>query len=306
MSEHITQSLPPTSSTILPMLVIVIPTRNRRALLERSLESVLAQSYTHDRIVVVNDGSTDTTQMYLDSLIAQQIQVINRVKTGGVNAARNAALKTLTQGEWAVPLDDDDVFLPGALETIANAIAEIPSTIQILSFNTRVHTPTEIYNGGRDFLTGESYYEPSYFAIMTGEGLRTRGDTRSVWKWTLFPQYLFAEDVNGFEGEWWLLVARDGIGIRYLPQQTTLIDQQHGEEQLSLVAARRNPASFVRAHERIFHAHKKFFTDHPKFARERAVVALKLCVRAGSPFSAIRFSIYYLRSFFTRSSQVPM
>jgi glycosyltransferase involved in cell wall biosynthesis len=114
------------------MLVIVIPTRNRRALLERSLESVLAQSYTHYRIVVVNDGSTDTTQMYLDSLIAQQIQVINRVKTGGVNAARNAALKTLTQGEWAVPLDDDDVFLPGALETIANAIAEIPSTIELL------------------------------------------------------------------------------------------------------------------------------------------------------------------------------
>jgi glycosyltransferase involved in cell wall biosynthesis len=279
-------------------LVVIIPTKNRRALRERALKSVLSQSYESYRIVVINDGSTDDTREYLESFKDSHMQVIHNEKSRGVNAARNAALRTLKEGEWGVQLDDDDTFMTGALSTIAKVISEIPLNIQLIAFNSLIRTPEEEYVGGRDFLPGEKFFEPSYLAIMTDNGLRLHGDNRPIWKWSLFPKYLFSEDVNGFEGEWWLLVARDEIGIRFVPEQTTVIDLVHMGEHLSNVASRRDPGSFVRAQERIFRDHTEFFRTHPKHARDRAIVGFKLAVRAFNPFAGLRFLYRYFRTFF--------
>ncbi len=280
----------------MPKIIIVIPTKNRRALLERALTSVLTQTYTAYRIVIINDGSVDGTHEYLDQLNDSRIKVIHNKESHGVNAARNIAFKTLQEGEWAVPLDDDDTFLPGAFESIVQEIAKVPNSISIICFNTIIRMPQEEFIGGREFAKGEEYYEPSYFALVTGIGLKTRGDNRPVFKWTLFPKYLFAEDINGFEGEWWLLVGRDNVGIRYVPAKTTCIDIVHEGEHLSNVASRRDPASFVRAHVRIFRAHKKFFSEHPRTAMERAPGAIKLAIRALDPIAAVYFAAWYMRS----------
>lgn len=276
--------------------VIVIPTKNRCTLLARALESVRSQSYTNYRIIVVNDGSTDGTQRYLDSLHDARIQTIHHSKNRGVNAARNAAFRMLREGEWALPLDDDDMLLPEALQHIARQIEKLPDFISVACFNTTIRTHEKEYKGGRNFEEGEESYDPSYHALMTGEGLKTEGDNRAVLKWTLFPKYLFSEDVNGFEGEWWLLIGRDGVGVRYFPEEIILIDQTHGGEHLSRVAARRNPSSFIRAHRRIFHDHKEFFSKHPDRRAARAVVVLKLSIRAADPIAFVKFAGHYLHA----------
>lgn len=278
--------------------VVIIPTKNRRALLERALGSVLSQSYEAYRIIIINDGSTDCTRDYLDTLSNTRITVIHHPRSRGVNAARNAGLKTLTTGEWALLLDDDDRLLPGALEILRRRIPAVPERISVLCFNTVIHTPRGKYPGGRRFNPGEDSYDPSYHALMTGKGLETEGDNRAVLKWTLFPQYLFSEDINGFEGEWWLLIGRDGVGVRYFPETIISIDQEHAGEYLRNVAARRNPGSFIRAHRRIFYAHREFFDNHPEQAAARAVVVLRLAVRTLNPFTVAEFALVYLRARF--------
>ncbi len=280
------------------MLVIVIPTKDRRVLLQRALESVFAQTYENYRVVVINDGSTDGTREHLQSLNHPRLTIVHNDKSRGVNAARNAAFRTLREGEWVVPLDDDDLLLPGALEIVARGIAETPPNIQILSFNTLIRTAEGEFVGGYNFAEGEKWYEPSYKALMTGEGLRMHkgSEGRPVFKWTLFPAYLFEEDVNGFEGEWWLKVGRDNVGIRYLPGQIILIDWSHSGEHLSDTAARRNPASFARAHRRIFRDHAAFFAAHPRVARDRALHSFKIALRAFDPLLASYFALEYLRA----------
>ena len=131
---------------------------------------------------------------------------------------------------------------------------------------------------------------------MTGEGLRTEGDNHFALKGTLFPKYLFQEDINGFEGEWWQNVARDMVGIRYFPEKIIWIDLSHAGEHLSNVAARRDPSSFVRAHRRLFKGHKKFFADNPRIAMNRAVVGMKLSVRAFNPMAGAMFLSSYLQA----------
>lgn len=279
-------------------LVVVIPTKNRRALLERALASVFSQAYRNYRIVVVNDGSTDDTRTYLSSLDDPRIMVVHYERSRGVNAARNAAFQSLAVGEWAIPLDDDDTLLPGALETITRTISETPDSIQMLCFNTHIQKPDGESIGGREFFEGEKWYDPTYEAIMTGEGLRTKGDNRMVLKWTLFPRYLFSEDINGFEGEWMQLVARDAIGIRYFPSQTHSIDLVHAGEHLSNVASRRDPGAFARAHARIFHEHARFYAAHPALLKEQAWHAAKVAVRAMNPVLTARFVCEYLHAQF--------
>lgn len=232
-------------------LVIVIPTKNRRVLLERAVHSVLSQSYADWRMVIINDGSRDDTQVYLATLpdADPRITVVHHERSRGVNTSRNETFKNLAPGEWAVPLDDDDYLLPDALSLIAAHISEVPERIAIVCFNTIIETPTETYRGGLAFRNNEPFQEPSYERFMLG--LDDCGDVRSAYRSALFPKYLFSEDINGFEGEWIILLARDGVGIRFYPDPVIHIDQVHQGEHLSAVAARRNPRSFVRAYQRI-------------------------------------------------------
>lgn len=281
-----------------PNLVIVIPTKNRRALLERALESVFSQAYKDYRVVVINDGSTDDTQAYLNSLHDSRVKVIHHEKSRAVNAARNAAYRTLKEGEWAVPLDDDDLFLPGAFETIAQAVSVVPANISILQFDTIIKTPKEEYVGGGVFEDGVTHHDLTYGETMTGAypGAKGRGESRVAFKWSLFPNYLFEESVNGFEGEWWLKVMRDGIGVRYVKTPPIVwIDWEHGGEHLSDTAARRNPGSFAQAHLRILRYHRDFFLAYPGYAVPRTIMGMKLSLRALRPVLFLRFVLLYLR-----------
>lgn len=216
-------------------LVVIIATKNRKFLLSRALASVHSQSYQNYRIVVVNDGSTDDTHEYLNSLRNSGIKIIHNDKSYGVNAARNAALKTIKPEEWAIPLDDDDMFLPDALTLIASNIKSAPPQIQVLCFNTITRTDQGDKNTGRQFESGEMWHDPTYKEFFLDP--KSTGDNRAAYKWTLFPKYLFREDINGFEGEWSLLVARDNVGVRIRPERIILIDQVHKGEHLSHIAA---------------------------------------------------------------------
>lgn len=102
---------------------IYIPTKNRRKLLEKAIESVVAQSYTNFKLIVVNDGSTDDTQSYLDSISDSRISSIQFKHSVGACKARNTAIEALDT-ELVTGLDDDDLFLPNRLEELLKVYDE--------------------------------------------------------------------------------------------------------------------------------------------------------------------------------------
>lgn len=87
---------------------IIIPVYNVEKYLERCIESVLRQTYTNLQIILVNDGSQDSSGQICDAYAAKypQIEVIHQAN-GGLSAARNAGLECAT-GEWIVFIDSDD------------------------------------------------------------------------------------------------------------------------------------------------------------------------------------------------------
>ena len=108
-----------------PVVTVLIPTFNRAHILPECLESILAQTYTHLKIIVINDGSTDKTSEVIKPYL-DRITYVEK-ENGGKSSALNTGLKYAT-GEFIWIMDDDDAALPDALEQHLEVFKKDPTT----------------------------------------------------------------------------------------------------------------------------------------------------------------------------------
>lgn len=114
-----------------PQVSVVIPTRNRSALVGQAVVSALAQTVDDLEVVVVDDASAEPVRLdHAD----QRLRVLQRRRSTGVCAARNAGLAA-ARGRWVAFLDDDDELLPDMLETslAAARASRLPGPVAVLS-----------------------------------------------------------------------------------------------------------------------------------------------------------------------------
>ncbi len=99
----------------LPLVSVIIPTRNRKIFLRRALESVFGQTYKNIQIIVVDDASTDGTEDMILSIqrssLQQELLYIRNAHPEGGARARNTGIRQ-AKGEFVSFLDDDDEWLP--------------------------------------------------------------------------------------------------------------------------------------------------------------------------------------------------
>ena len=93
---------------------VVVPTRNRSALLALTLRSVLTQRDVDVEVIVVDEASTDDTAAMLDAIADERIRVIRHGTPCGVASARNRGAAD-ARGEWLAFVDDDDLWAPDKL-----------------------------------------------------------------------------------------------------------------------------------------------------------------------------------------------
>lgn len=95
-----------------PLVSVILPVRNREASIARAINSVLAQTYSHLELIVIDDGSTDGTRRVVESF-GPQVKLISQSQQG-VYPARNAGLRE-SSGELVAFIDSDDAWLPNRL-----------------------------------------------------------------------------------------------------------------------------------------------------------------------------------------------
>ena len=108
-------------------LSIIMPVYNAQDTLERTLRSIAGQLFRDVELVIVDDGSTDSTPAILSRFAGENAgacQVI-RQENAGAAAARNAALD-YARGDFLTFIDADDLFLDQAVETV---LRELPADI---------------------------------------------------------------------------------------------------------------------------------------------------------------------------------
>ncbi len=96
------------------LVSIIVPYFNNQNTLEDTLNSVLHSSYDNIEIIVINDGSEKSPEYLIDKLNDKRI-ILHSQSNKGVSAARNFGV-ALSQGEYLLFLDADDLVAPGYIE----------------------------------------------------------------------------------------------------------------------------------------------------------------------------------------------
>lgn len=113
-----------------PLVSVVIPGYNIARHIVSTLESVFSQTYPNYEVVVIDDGSTDSTPAVLDAY--RDRIVSRRTPNGGLAAARNAGMQ-LARGEYIAWLDADDLCEPERLQVQAAFLAANPDIVAVSS-----------------------------------------------------------------------------------------------------------------------------------------------------------------------------
>lgn len=111
-----------------PLVSAVIPTFNRTRQTIAAIESVLAQTYPHVEVIVVDDGSSDGSGTVIERFVSERANDSHRIlflsqPNQGANIARNTGIAA-AQGEYIAFLDSDNVWLPEKLEWQLKAIEQ--------------------------------------------------------------------------------------------------------------------------------------------------------------------------------------
>lgn len=106
-----------------PKVSVIIPTYNRAHYITEAIESVLAQTYSHFEIIVIDDGSTDDTREILKKYTDKMKYLYQ--PNQGVAVARNRGLRE-ARGEYVAFLDSDDCWVAEKLEKQVAYLNEHP------------------------------------------------------------------------------------------------------------------------------------------------------------------------------------
>ncbi len=143
----------------MPSVSVIIPTYKHADFVLATLDSVFAQTFTDYEVVVINDGSPDSTAEKLRPLAdAGRIRYIEQ-ENQGQGAARNRGLAE-AQGEFIALLDDDDLWPPDKLEWQVAALRRHPDAGMVAG-------PAEVM----DTATGRCLNRTSFLAEVAFEAL---------------------------------------------------------------------------------------------------------------------------------------
>ena len=101
---------------------VIVPVYNVETYLERCVESILHQTYTNFELILINDGSTDSSGQSCDHLAYQYENIkVYHIENAGVSNARNIGIQLAT-GVWITFVDSDDFVTKDYLATLASAV----------------------------------------------------------------------------------------------------------------------------------------------------------------------------------------
>lgn len=111
-----------------PKISVVIPTYNREHSIAKAIECVLNQSFQDFEIIIVDDGSQDSTEKVVGQFNDSRIRYFAHSQNKGEPAARNTGV-IAAKGEYIAFLDSDDEWLSKKLEIQLNIHEQIPDEI---------------------------------------------------------------------------------------------------------------------------------------------------------------------------------
>ena len=120
----------------MPLVSVIIPVFNGEKTISETIKSVLEQTLSDFELIVINDGSQDSTLDILTNIHDSRLQVFS-YKNAGVSASRNRGFSH-SSGEFIAFLDTDDLWTTDKLEAQLKALQEHPQAAVAYSWTDHI------------------------------------------------------------------------------------------------------------------------------------------------------------------------
>lgn len=146
---------------------VIVPIYNVEKYLEKCLDSILNQTYRYLEVILVNDGSTDSSKnicLHYEKLDERILLVSQENK--GLSAARNKGLELAT-GDYIIFIDSDDYIAENMLEILINNIMEYDADIATCGiYNVYIDKKQALYEKKEKYVCDA---EEAYRQILIGK-----------------------------------------------------------------------------------------------------------------------------------------
>ena len=181
-----------------PLISVIVPVYNVEKCIEATLLSIEEQTYSNIEVVLVDDGSTDSSGKICDAWASQdgRFAVVHK-QNGGLSSARNAGLER-ARGQYISFVDGDDLLDSRALESLLAALIQTSSDVAIGSLQ-------KLREGTRTF---ETDYTDAWEVIDSEECLKRllfcngisvsacgKLYSSTIWSDNRFPDGSYYEDI---------------------------------------------------------------------------------------------------------------
>lgn len=188
---------------------VIIPLYNKQESIRKTVESILAQTFTDFELVIVNDGSKDKSLEIVNSIEDSRIVIVDK-PNGGVSSARNAGIEK-AMSEWVSFIDADDYWNPHYLETVKTAIEKYPAaSVVVTNYKKGEENPYVEYQQ-EGYMTDYFLLAMKYNDIICSSVITCKKacfDTVGLFS----DKYYYGEDLN-----MWSRLA-DNFLIAYIPE----------------------------------------------------------------------------------------
>jgi glycosyltransferase involved in cell wall biosynthesis len=180
------------------LISIIVPVYNVENYLSKCIESLLSQSYENIEVILVDDGSTDSSGEICDrfALKDKRIKVIHQ-ENAGVSASRNKALK-FANGQWLMFVDSDDYVEKDFCEAPLRYATE--NSCEIVCFNYKAVSDSEVINAGNNnecnCLLDRTKAMIMHAKYELSDYVWDKLYRAAVWKGLVFPEASCCEDMG--------------------------------------------------------------------------------------------------------------
>lgn len=269
------------------LVSIIIPTFNRADLITQTLDTVIAQTYTHWECIIVDDESTDNSTEILQKYIEldPRFQLHSRPKDRikGANACRNYGFE-LSKGEFVKWFDSDDLMSPDFIEKQVGLL----QIKEELDFCASLSEMFDVNNGGKWKNSPERIEnENALFNYISGKLIFLT--PAPLWrKDYLVNKILFDEELkNAHEADFNFKRLIEGANFEYI--QEILFYVRRGHESIDFMSVS-NPDSFrsmLVYYQKVYDylcCPSNYLTDNERYILRKSII-----YRQNSLFYSLRF-----------------
>ncbi len=152
----------------MPVISVILPVYNGEKTIQKTIESVLNQTFSEFELIVINDGSQDSTLNVVSSIQDARIKVFS-YPNSGQPASRNRGIVNAA-GEYISFIDADDLWTPDKLESQLKALQENPQAAVAYSWTDYIDECGQFLRQGPHYNFRGDVYARLLLADFVGSG----------------------------------------------------------------------------------------------------------------------------------------